>query len=120
MWTLAGDQPPVELKGHESAVNTLKFADNGQRLVSGSDDRTVKLWSIADARVLASQKVMYSVQCVDWSRDSKFLVAGTSSTADSSGVAYAWEVQARDNELELISLRTFQVPPEGRSNRTAE
>ncbi len=114
VWTIAGDQPPVELKGHESAVNTLKFSDNGQRLVSGSDDRTVKLWSIADARVLASQKVMYSVQCVDWSRDSKFLVAGTSSTADSSGVAYAWEVQARDNELELISLRTFQVPPEGK------
>lgn len=114
VWTLAGDQPPVELKGHDSAVNTLKFADDGRQLVSGSDDRTVKLWSITDARVLASQKVMYSVQCVDWSRDRKFLVAGTSSTADSSGVAYAWEVQAHNNELELISLRTFQVPPEGK------
>ena len=114
VWTLAGDQPPVELKGHDSAVNTLKFSDDGRRLVSGSDDRTVKLWSIADSRVLASQKVMYSVQCVDWSIDGKTLVAGTSSTADSSGVAYAWEVQARDNELELIALRTFQVPPEGK------
>ncbi len=115
-WTLAGNQPPVELKGHDitGAVNTLRFSDDGQRLVSGSDDRTVKLWSIAEARVLVSQKVMYSVQCVDWSRDGKILVAGTSSTADSSGVAYAWEVKARDNELELISLRTFQVPPEGK------
>lgn len=114
VWTLAGDQPPVELKGHDSAVNTLKFSDDGKRLVSGGDDRTVKLWSIADARVLVSQKVMYSVQCVDWSRDGKFLVAGTSSAGDSSGVAYAWEVPTRDNELELISLRTFQVPPEGK------
>lgn len=116
VWRLAGDQPPVELKGHDitGAVNTLKFSDDGQRLVSGSDDRTVKLWAITDARVLASQKVMYSVQCVDWSRDGKFLVAGTSSPADSSGVAYAWKVQASENELELIALRTFQVPPEGK------
>ncbi len=116
VWTLTGDQPPVELKGHDNdkPVNTLKFADDGQRLVSGSDDRTVKLWSIAEARVLVSEKVMYFVQCVDWSRDGKFLVAGTSSTADSSGVAYGWEVKARDSELELISLRTFQVPPEGK------
>ncbi len=114
VWTLSGDQPPVELNGHDSAVNTLKFADDGKRLVSGSDDRTVKLWSIADARVLVSEKVMYSAQCVDWSRDGKFLVAGTSSPADSSGVAYAWEVQASENDLELISLRTFQVPPEGK------
>lgn len=114
VWTLAGDQPPAELKGHESAVNTLKFSDDGKRLVSGSDDRTVKLWSIADARVLVSEKVMYSAQCVDWSRDGKFLVAGTSSPADSSGVAYAWEVQASENDLKLISLRTFQVPPEGK------
>ncbi len=114
VWMLSGDRPPVELKGHDSAVNTLKFSDDGKRLVSGSDDRTVKLWSIADASALVSQKVMYSVQSVDWSRDGKFLVAGTSSPADSSGVAYAWEVLARDNELELISLRTFQVPPEGK------
>ncbi len=114
VWTLSADQPPVELKGHDSAVNTLKFSDDGRQLVSGGDDRTVKLWSIAEARVIANQKVMYSVQCVDWSRDGKFLVAGTSSTADSSGVAYSWAVQARDNELELISLRTFQVPPEGK------
>ena len=116
VWTLSANQPPVELKGHnnDESVNTLKFADDGQRLVSGSDDRTVKLWSIAEARVLASEKVMYFVQCVDWSRDGKFLVAGTSSTADSSGVAYSWEVRSRDSELELISLRTFQVPPEGK------
>ena len=114
VWKLEGDQPPVELKGHESAINTLMFSDDGQRLASGSDDRTVKLWSIADARELVSQKVMYSVQCVAWSRDGKVLVAGTSSTADSSGVAYGWEVKTRDNELELTQLRTFQVPPEGK------
>ncbi|MBM3970097.1 MAG: hypothetical protein FJ302_09570 [Planctomycetes bacterium] len=114
VWTLLADQPPVELNGHDSTVNTLKFSENGKQLVSGGDDRTVKLWSIAEGRVIINQKVMYSVQCVDWSRDGKFLVAGTSSTADSSGVAYSWAVQSRDNGLDLISLRTFQVPPEGK------
>lgn len=115
VWMLGNDQPPVELKGHESAVNTLKFSEDGRRLVSGSDDRTVKLWLIAEARTLVSQKVIYAVQCVDWSRDGKILVAGTSSAGDTSGVAYAWEVQStNENELEMVALRTFQVPPEGK------
>ena len=113
VWSLAGDQKPIELQGHDKAVNTLKFGDDGRRLVSGGDDRTVKLWSIAEAQVLVSEKVMYSVQCVDWSRDGKFLVAGTSSAGDSSGVAYAWEVQTRDNAWQLETMRTFQVPPVG-------
>ena len=114
VWTLTEDRKPVELKGHDTAVNTLKFSDDGSRLVSGGDDRTVKIWSIADQRLLVSQKVIYSVQCVDWSRDGKIVVAGTSSTADSSGVAYAWEVLPHDSDLELTALRTFQVPPEGK------
>ncbi len=44
VWNLTADQPPVELKGHEGAVNTLVFSNDGRQLASGSDDRTVKLW----------------------------------------------------------------------------
>ncbi len=32
------------LEGHESTVWSLTFDPNGQRLVSCSDDRTVKIW----------------------------------------------------------------------------
>jgi WD40 repeat protein len=34
------------LKGHTAAVNSLAFSPDGQKLVSGSDDRTVNLWKL--------------------------------------------------------------------------
>ncbi|MBC7817052.1 MAG: hypothetical protein IAG10_09220, partial [Planctomycetaceae bacterium] len=113
VWTLTApaNQPPINLKGHEQAVNTLKFSSDGQRLASGGDDSTVRLWSVAEARSLVREKVLYAVQCVDWSRDGKWLVAGTSAPAEVSGVAYSWEVQSLEDHLKLVPIRQFQVLP---------
>ncbi len=109
--TAAANQPPISLKGHDKAVNTLKFSNDGNRLASGSDDNTIRLWSIDGARVLAREKVLYPVSCVDWSRDGKWLVAGTSAPAEVSGVAYSWEVQSVEDQLKLVPIRQFQVLP---------
>lgn len=114
VWSMDETPAAMELKGHTGAVNTLKFSADGQRIVSGGDDRIVRIWSLAEKRELGSAKVMYAVRCLDWSRDGKYLVVGTSAPADVSGVAYSFEVRSRDGDLELEQLRTFQVPPEGR------
>jgi WD40 repeat protein len=34
------------LTGHTNAVIALSFAPTGRTLVSGSDDRTVKVWQV--------------------------------------------------------------------------
>ncbi|MFO0748903.1 MAG: hypothetical protein U1F43_25040 [Myxococcota bacterium] len=38
---------PRVLAGHQGAVTALAFARDGRRLVSGSDDRTVRVWDVA-------------------------------------------------------------------------
>ena len=43
--TITGSQTSV-LSGHTKEVNSLTFSSDGTSLVSGSDDRTVKLWDI--------------------------------------------------------------------------
>lgn len=114
IWSIDGRRPKMVLKGHEGPVNAVRFSDDGKRLVSGSDDRTIRLWDFATSNELAKTKVLYAVMCIDWSRDGKFLVAGTSSPEEVAGVAYSWEVVSTSEGIELSQLRTFQVPPVGK------
>jgi len=46
--------PEKGLKAHTHDVNALCFAPDGKILASASDDRTVKLWSMPDAKLLAT------------------------------------------------------------------
>lgn len=43
---VASNREVATLKGHSSIVHTLRFSDDGSRLISGSDDGTVKIWSL--------------------------------------------------------------------------
>jgi periodic tryptophan protein 2 len=46
IWSVQTGQLLDQLSGHEGPVSTLSFAPNGGTLVSGSWDRTVRIWSI--------------------------------------------------------------------------
>lgn len=51
--------PSVEttLKGHRQAINWLSFARDGKRLVSGSDDNNVMLWSLDEKQSICYRLV---------------------------------------------------------------
>ena len=40
----------AEFGGHEKCVSTLRWACDGSRLFTGSDDKTVKVWDVASSR----------------------------------------------------------------------
>ena len=35
----------AELKGHKDSVRSVAFAQDGSRVVSGSDDKTILVWN---------------------------------------------------------------------------
>ena len=35
----------IDILGHTLAVNSVNFRNDGQRIVSGSDDKSVKIWN---------------------------------------------------------------------------
>jgi COMPASS component SWD3 len=46
MWDVATGKELHLLKGHNDTVTCLAFAHDGRRIVSGSLDRTVRVWGL--------------------------------------------------------------------------
>ncbi|KAL8299267.1 hypothetical protein RB593_009250 [Gaeumannomyces tritici] len=66
------------LEGHSSSVFSVAFSPDGQRLASGSDDNTVKLWDAATGACLQTlEGHNYSVSSVAFSPDGQRLASGS-------------------------------------------
>jgi WD domain, G-beta repeat. len=70
-WRIKPIRPPKVLKGHDDHVITcLQFS--GNRIVSGSDDNTLKVWSATTGKVYCHAEMFISrvlVQNVVYSSD---------------------------------------------------
>ena len=42
------------LAGHEGAITSIAFSGNAQRIVTGSEDRTARVWSVGDGALVAT------------------------------------------------------------------
>jgi WD40 repeat protein len=77
LWTVGAEAPPLELVGHEGAVNGLSFGPDGRRLASASFDQTVRVWdTFAGREVLRLSLPWSQVNAVAFSPDGTRLAAG--------------------------------------------
>ena len=64
--------------GHESEVSSAAFFPDGQRIVSGGKDKTVRIWDALRGIELQTLKGHYGpVNCVAVSSDGKHIVSGS-------------------------------------------
>lgn len=77
VWSLKGDASPKPLTGHTSVVLAVAPLDRGRKLVSGSVDRTLKLWDVATGKVLATHDAKSAVCALATRPDSPRIACGT-------------------------------------------
>jgi hypothetical protein len=101
----------VTLKGHTGTVNCVSFSPDGKMLVSGSKDKTIKLWDVATGKELATLKGhTSSVNCVVFSPDGKTVASGSDQTiklwdvATSKELAKLWNAPT---EKERANVKTL-------------
>ena len=66
------------LTGHTAGVNSVAFSSDGQRIVSGSRDKTLKIWDANTGKELQTLKGHTSyVYSVAFSPDGQRIVSGS-------------------------------------------
>jgi GTPase SAR1 family protein len=74
------------LPGHQSCVNRIAWSADGQRLASGSNDRTLRIWDAVTGRPQKILRAASRALAVAWSRDGKRLAG-----AFASGEIRVWD-----------------------------
>ncbi|MCS5644447.1 MAG: hypothetical protein NZ807_14480 [Dehalococcoidia bacterium] len=87
----------LTLEGHSDIVRSVAFSPDGKRIVSGSDDTTVKIW---DAETGTSIHTIGGhsgwVMCVSFSPDGKHIVSGSD-----EAIVKVWDAETGTSILTL-------------------
>ncbi|KIK43160.1 hypothetical protein CY34DRAFT_804167 [Suillus luteus UH-Slu-Lm8-n1] len=84
--------PSITLNGHESWIRSISYFPDGQRMISGSDDRTARQWDLKSGKEIKEVRGVCKgrVYTVAVSRDGRWVVIGGE---DDCGELKACEVE---------------------------
>lgn len=104
------DAAPVELSGHKGFIFAMAASPDSRWLVTGSADRTARLWDLAAPDPARASRVLgghaNTVSEVRISRDSRWVA-----TLDYDGGLRLWDLKAQDPSAEPIVLPGHEQMP---------
>jgi WD40 repeat protein/serine/threonine protein kinase len=77
IWDAQSGEVLFTLPGHKRTIHCVAFSTDGQRVAAGSDDRTVRVWSLHTREQVVTCRATSSVTSVAFSPDDERLVAAS-------------------------------------------
>ncbi|MEZ6092357.1 MAG: protein kinase [Pirellulaceae bacterium] len=108
LWNASTMQSLGELKGHTAAITSLAFADQ-QRLVSGSADRTARVWNLPERRQVAQCWHISAVRDLDCAVFGDRLRVAAAVADDRAGRGVIWDLQ--DEAFERVGEFVMHEAP---------
>jgi WD40 repeat protein/serine/threonine protein kinase len=107
------DQSIMTLCGHKATVHSIALSPDGKRIVSGSSDKTIKVWDAATGAELITIASGYEteVECVAFTPDGKRII---SSCFD--GIIKLWDALTGSEVMTLCGggVKDVAFSPDGR------
>jgi WD40 repeat protein len=90
VYNLTNNQVAKTFDGHGDVVNVIAISPNNKLLLSGSSDKTARIWDITTGKQIRALPVnCWKVTAVAFSEDSKYAVTGCN-----DGSMKVWEVES--------------------------
>ena len=67
----------MSCEGHEAVVRAVAFVPGGHFALSGSEDKTIRLWDLESGQALATERASGAVLTLAVNADGRRVVAGT-------------------------------------------
>ncbi|KAK9510830.1 hypothetical protein O3M35_005530 [Rhynocoris fuscipes] len=86
LWSLTSYSTVKNLPGHKNSVNGIDFSNDGTKLVTCSDDQTLKVYDLCTGTILFSKCMIQKLKCLAW--DGTTLLVG-----GGQGSLYLWNLK---------------------------
>ena len=104
LWRVADGALLKTLRGHSSDVRAIRYSPDGETIITGSMDHTVRLWGVKDGTLLQTFGHEFGVTDICLSHDGKLLVSGLATAGDNLKI---WRMSDGVMSLELLGHRAW-------------